>query len=158
MNLFRRLSNPIRAQNAHHGRGGELVPDTAGGRQIAETNGWILLSELRDTNGRLGRWYEASTDKEEHVLLMRQGPNQWHAFGKAMWTGSGRTPAKALSGGLGDVVDSDASMKSYCRMVLGGPVNEEGGDARLGCGVAFYRNEYHGLHAAQSQCYSEFGT
>ncbi len=88
------------------------------------------------------RWFETVDAAGDEVLLLRQGPNRWHAFFTFAGTASGDSPATATRGGLGDAIDSDSQLRSYCRMVLSAP-------RRLS-------QKYEGLYAAQGQCYQEF--
>ena len=122
--------------------------ETSGGREI-EAAGLVVLSELPRRSGRRGFWYTAAVDEDVIVLFLRENAVRWHAFYKYEGTGSGHDPVSSLSGGLGDVISTDADLKIYCRLVLEGP----GDTSSQRRGLV---EEFRGLAAAQSQCYTEF--
>ena len=52
-------------------------------------------------------------------VMLFQSTNTWHWFDIDGSTASGRTPAKAYQGGgLGDVIDNDRQLATYCGAVL----------------------------------------
>lgn len=87
-------------------------------------------------------WFEAKHDGDD-VVVLRQAANRWHVFFKFNGTASGSTPEAALSGGLGDVIDTDPQMRKYLDMVLSAPDH--------------LVREYDGLHSASQQAFHERG-
>lgn len=157
--LTRRLQAPQKRGRSRMSGLGESYK-TAGARQLAE-DGFTEIREIALTGKGPGLWYEATEPafvlfpkgphewtprrkpeaKRDTVLLLRQGRNIWHLFYAFEGTGSGASPKEALSGGLGDVLDLDKSIRRYCDLVLAAP-------ERL-------VTTYAGLRAAQSQCEHE---
>jgi hypothetical protein len=115
---------------------------TAGGREL-EAAGYKVVKEVKLKWSAHCRWYEVVAPNGEECLILRQSSNRWHAFGRSGWTASGSSPERAVKGGLGDAIDTDAQLKSYCNMVLRAP-------DRLA-------KEYYGLYEAQGQCFQESG-
>lgn len=88
-----------------------------------KTKGEIQLEECGFTeivHVQGGRWFTARDGKED-VCFLRQGSGAWHAFYKYRATGSGGTPRRALTGGMGDVIDDDFAMIGYCHAVRNAP-------------------------------------
>lgn len=129
---------------------------TSGARKLA-SQGFTDIHEVVLQHAGPGLWYEANEPAAKYVpgprewsprkkstdrvLFLRQGMSTWHAFYAFAGTGSGSSPLQALTGGLGDAIDTDAQMKRYCDYILSAP-------RRLA-------QEYEGLSAAQGQCYYE---
>jgi hypothetical protein len=94
---------------------------------------------------RYGKWFECDVpratlqiaESNERVLMLRQSRNIWHAFYSYTATASGGDPARALTGGLGDAIDTDEELKSYSRLVSEAPVG--------------WADRFQGLSAAKSQ-------
>ncbi len=106
--------------------------------------GWAVI----DTYGAKDQWIVAfqmaAVEGEvpgETILFLKQGPRAWHAFYRERATGSGSTPRAALSGGLGDVISSDAELRGYCKAVLAAPSE--------------LASQFAGLYDAQVQCHEE---
>lgn len=86
-----------------------------------------------------GNWFEVIDPSGDPGALLRQSVNRWHWFSKYdRATGSGRDPVRALRGGLGDAIDTDSQMRSYCRMVETAPRS--------------INQDYAGVFAALCQC------
>ena len=116
------------------------MTETIGGREL-ERAGFTVIKEVELKWEAPGKWFEAITPQGEEVAMLRQSAHRWHAFFKVPATASGGDPISALKGGLGDVIDTDAQLRSYCRMVLRAPLR-----------LARY---YDGLNSAGQQCYHE---
>jgi hypothetical protein len=145
----------IRRTKPRIGMGTSEQARTAGARQL-ESHGFTEIHEIALVGKGRGLWYEAKEpppswktphdwtprgEPGEHVLLLRQAPNIWHAFYKTPTTGSGGDPRRALTGGLGDAIGTDAEMERYCDLVLAAP-------RRLA-------EDYSGLYEAQGQCFHD---
>ena len=72
-------------------------------------------------NHRRGKWFTSVAPNGEEVCFLRQGSDVWHAFFLYVATGSGRDPTKALTGGLGAVIDHDRALRSYSALVRNAP-------------------------------------
>ena len=120
--------------------------DGAGYKEILEDD---VFSEVEQwaLNRVFGKWFVVGIGPDysrEHIVLLRQGPGKWHAFYTEEATGSGATPALALNHGLGDVIDTDAQLRAYHKLVLDAPTELSA--------------TYRGLQAAQRQAWNEMST
>jgi hypothetical protein len=69
-----------------------------------------------------GRWFETVAPNGERGVFLRQSAYRWHWFlSEHVATGSGSNPTAAMSGGLGDVIDTDSQLRTYSRLVLEAP-------------------------------------
>lgn len=150
-----RMSQGEGIRRRRPGMGDAGTPRSPGARQLVQA-GFTEIYEVVLTGKGPGLWYEATeppphwkeaqdwtprAEPGDRVLLLRQAPNIWHAFYRAAATASGHDPKSALTGGLGDAIDSDAQMERYCELVLAAP-------RRLA-------EDYAGLYEAQGQCFHE---
>lgn len=131
-------------------------PRTVGAQELIR-DGFTVLKEVSLVGKGPGQWYEvleppSLAPKEwnprakhkrpkDQLLMLRQKNGAWHAFYQFAGTGSGSTPRAALTGGLGDVMDTDSQIRGYCDLVLAAP-------RRLA-------QAYEGLYAAQGSCFAE---
>jgi hypothetical protein len=68
------------------------------------------------------RWIRAIAPDGSECVLFRVGARKWHYFNwKHEATGSGRDPKAAISGGLGEVIDTNSQMRSYERQLINAP-------------------------------------
>ncbi len=68
-----------------------------------------------------GRWFEV-TKNGEAAVIVRQHENCWHWFAMANEsTASGSSPERCDTGLLGDVIGTDAELRTYRRLVLDAP-------------------------------------
>lgn len=68
-----------------------------------------------------GRWFDVVKDGEAAVVV-RQHENCWHWFAVANEsTASGVSPERCADGLLGDVIGTDAELKTYTRLLLDAP-------------------------------------
>jgi hypothetical protein len=103
---------------------------------------WMPGWAVTDVDGRWlvaykMKWVEGETPGES-ICFMKQAPRIWHAFYRERATGSGTTPLAALDGGLGNVISTDAELRSYCKQVLSAPHS--------------LVSRFDGLYEAQKQC------
>jgi len=68
------------------------------------------------------RWVRVTAPDGTRAILFRVGARKWHSFYYDVEaTGSGHGPLEAMSGGLGDVIDTDSQLRSYSRQVIDAP-------------------------------------
>lgn len=132
---------------------GDDVPETAGARELVQA-GFKVLREIPVPGKGPGLWYEVLEPKsqapkdwspsgkpKDQLLMLRQPSGVWHAFYQFRGTGSGDTPTRALTGGLGDVFEHDVQIRAYCEAIMAAPRG--------------LSREYEGLAAAQGACFNE---
>lgn len=91
-----------------------------------------------------GNWFRTRTPSNDDVVFWSPSLRRWHAFWCAFaGTGSGDSPEAALDGNLGDVIDSTAQLRAYCRGIAHAPEH--------------IVRDCEGYFAALSQCALEFG-
>lgn len=60
------------------------------------------------------RWIHVTAPMGDEGVLFRVGSGKWHWFSwQHEWTGSGGNPIDAMSGGLGDVIETDSQLRAY---------------------------------------------
>jgi hypothetical protein len=87
-----------------------------------------------------GRWFRAEDAAGEYCFL-RSNVGAWHCFYKFRGTGSGGDPKSAMTGGLGEVIDTSQQLAGYCWSVKNAP--------------AELVHEFAGLQAAIASCTEE---
>jgi hypothetical protein len=73
-------------------------------------------------HGAIRNFYRVTAPNGDEGIIMRQSGSRWHFFWAGfVGTASGHSPETCMNGGLGDAIDTDAQLRSYCRMLINAP-------------------------------------